>query len=86
MAIAHSQKPTRVVHSSEALAQSAANIHPVMLFCAHPGVRLASRQNDNKKPVTPERAGFFVVQRRVNGVDRAPQGASTPRRGSKTQF
>lgn len=86
MAIAHSQKSSRVVHSSEALAQSATNIPPVMLFCAHPGVRLASRQNGSKKPVTTERAGFFVVQRRVNGVDRAPQGESTPRPGSKIQF
>jgi len=85
MAIAHSQKPTRVVHSSSANAQSIP-IPPVMLFCAHPSVRLASRKNDTKKPGTQERAGFFVVQRRVNGVDQAPQGALTPRRGSKIQF
>jgi len=85
MAMTHTQKSSRVVHSSSANAQPIPT-PPVMLFCAHPGVRLASRQNDKKKPVTPERAGFFVVQRRVNGVDQTPQGLKTPRRGSKIQF
>lgn len=86
MAIAHSQKPTRVAHSSSANAQSA-TIPPVMLLCAHPSVRLASCQND-KEPVAPKRAraGFFVVQRRVNGVDHALQGKSAQRHGSKIQF
>ncbi len=62
-----SQKFSCAAHASGALAA-----HREVLILAHPGVRVATKSHA-EKPDAHKSAGFFIVQRRVNGAA-SPEG------------